>query len=81
MVVSGGTAGEGMNTSEMRGIYKRSKDILETAKSPKKIYLYNGKIESIKKKAKEEIDSTLRDLVIPIGVELANKYWFGGDNR
>ena len=49
------TAGPGMNGNKMRNIYKHSKNVLETAVSPKKIAMYTAKIADINHTILKEI--------------------------
>ena len=61
MIISGVTAGPGINSSKLRGIYKHSKDVLSTTASPRKVALYSSKITNIKKTVANKISDELFD--------------------
>ena len=69
MVVSGATAGEGINTSKMRGIYKRSKEVLNTTHSATKRGIYDMKIKTIRKKAIKETIFFIGAAGASVGIE------------
>ena len=48
MVYSFLTSKKGINGSKLRGVYKRSNQVLKTAVSPKKIAMYTEKIDSVR---------------------------------
>ena len=59
------TSGKGINSNKMRGIYQHSKNVLETAISPKKIAMYTAKIVDINKTIIKEIGN---QIVSKVGV-------------
>ncbi len=69
MFVSGATAGEGMNTSKMRGIYKRSKEVLNTTHSASKRGIYDMKIKTIRKKVIKETIFFIGAAGASVGIE------------
>ena len=59
MVFSAVTSGKGINGKNLRGIVKRSNQVLETAVSPRKIAMYTAKKTAVKKLVKKEIITSL----------------------
>ncbi len=76
VIVSGATAGKGMNTSKMRGIYKRSKEVLNTTHSASKRGIYDIKIRKIKKEVFKDVGFTTGGGFVSIAVEWGKSRWF-----
>jgi len=58
MVYSFVTSSKGINGSKLRGVYKRSNQVLKTAVSPKKIAMYTAKKSSVRKTVTTHISGT-----------------------
>ena len=72
--VSGAIGGSGANGTKLNGVYKTSKEILETACSPKKIAMYSAKIKAV---TETIIESTIRTVVAGLfsnGANMHRKY-------
>jgi len=67
MVVSGITAGKGLNYPKLKGVYKQSQKVLATAVSPKKIAMYSAKLTNVKKDIGRYLLDAARDGAIAIG--------------
>ena len=55
------TAGKGIDSSKLRGVYKHSKETLKTAVSPTKIARYATKIRNVKIEVAKGIGSVVKD--------------------
>ena len=59
MATSALTSGKGVDGANLRGVYKRSKQVLKTAVSSKKIAMYTAKKTKVVKTVIGEIGSSL----------------------
>ena len=57
------TSGEGLNLKHLKGVYNKSKQVLNAAISAKKIAQYTAKITAVKTKIKTAISENVRDCV------------------
>ena len=69
MAIGAVTAGKGINSSKLKGIYSHSKSVLKSAVSDRKIAMYENKIVSVKRKVGEYIVGELRDGALTVGTE------------
>ena len=61
MAISFITTQKGLDSRKLKGIYQRSKDVLETAVSPNKIGRYTSKIKNVKLQFVKHIGSMFLD--------------------
>ena len=64
--LSGVIGGKGANGKNLRGIYKRSTEVLKTAVSPKKIAMYTAKKVIVKQKAMVAVGRNFAAGAVPV---------------
>ena len=58
--VAGRVGGAGANGKQMRGVYSRSKQVINATKSARKKAMYTAKITAVKKKVVKSVRKTVR---------------------
>ena len=58
--VAGKVGGDGANGKQLRGVYSRSKQVINATKSARKKAMYTAKITAIKKKVVKSVRKTVR---------------------
>ncbi len=58
--VAGRVGGAGANGKQMRGVYRRSKQVINATKSARKKAMYTAKITAVKKKVVKSVRKTVR---------------------